>query len=96
MVVIPVRKRFGIELLLTMTEAIVVGLGSHGRRVPKVIARLVRARELHQNSLISVSAVPSPHTAWKIWQTIFLFEKGDDDLMIKLSLNCGLSCPGTP
>ena len=72
MVVIPVRKRFGIELLLTMAEAIAVGLGSHGYIVPKVIVRLVPARWLHQNSLVSVFVIL--HHAASMFEKVVCYE----------------------
>ena len=55
--VIHALKKFGIELLLTMAEAIAAGLGSNGCKVPKVTVRLVHARKLHQNFLIFVSLI---------------------------------------
>ena len=56
--VIHALKKFGTERPLTMLEAIAVGLGSHGCKVPKVIVRLVHARKLHPNFLIFVFVIP--------------------------------------
>ena len=82
--VIPLREKFGIELLLPIAEAIAAGPGSHGYRVPKVIVRLVRARKLHVSVVLSRSL---EHSA------TFLVRKSGEDLLIKLSLHFGRSCP---